>query len=75
MPALVERVASIQPQPDDILEVRQGANGLVECFVNGVLALRFVDTTHPFRATAYGLAAVGTATAFDDFTISLPSWR
>jgi hypothetical protein len=74
MPAAVERFGTVVATAGDRLEVRQGTDGTVECFVNDVLVIRFVDPVHSVHASGYGLAAVGTGTLFDDFSVTPPSW-
>ena len=61
MPAPVETLANVMPAAGDVVEVRQAADGTVECRINGVLALRFVDPVTGRRTTLNGLAAAGDA--------------
>jgi hypothetical protein len=72
VPVTVQQMATVIPQAGDLLEVRQ-TDGTVDCFVNGVLVSRFVAPSNSARATAYGLAAVGTTPAFDNFSVTPPS--
>ena len=58
------------PADGDVLEVRQHLDGRVEGLVNGVPVLEFVDDTNNFRATMYGVAAVGQDARFDDFQVT-----
>jgi hypothetical protein len=70
MPAPVEQLATISPAAGDVLEVRQSADGKVECFVNGILTHRFHDATNGFRSTLNGMAAEDSSAAFDNFEVT-----
>ena len=70
MPVAVQTLATINPSPGDVLEVRQSADGTVECVVNGVITHRFVDTSTGFRSTLTGLAGGDTSLRFDNFTVT-----
>lgn len=66
MPGAGSVTATVVPGAADVLEVRQRADGLIECYVDGVRIASFLDTSFNVRATAYGLA--GDGAVFDDFT-------
>jgi hypothetical protein len=68
-PSSIERLATVMPAAGDVLEVRQGLDGSVGCYVDGLLVLRFTDTVTNRRSTIYGLYAAGSAARFDDVTI------
>jgi hypothetical protein len=73
MPVPVEQLQTIMPSEGDRLEVRQSSDGTVECFVNGLLTHRFVDTVTAFRSTVTGLVGEDATVAFDDFVAVPPS--
>lgn len=68
MPVSVQNLATRFPAANDLIEVRQAANGTVETVVNGVVTHRFVDTTSGFRSTLTGLSGNDMTVQFDDFT-------
>lgn len=74
LPVPVQTLATRIPAAGDLLEVRQAADGTVECYVNGTMTHRFVDPGGVgFRSTLTGLASYGAAETFDDFeAIPLP---
>jgi hypothetical protein len=71
LPVSVQTLATLTPQPGDLLEVRQTDNGEVTCLVNGVLTHRFTYSSGAgFRSTLIGLAALDHSARFDDLTIT-----
>jgi hypothetical protein len=71
-PPVTVQVLSSPPAPQvgDVLRVFQEPDGKVRCYINGVLVFSFQDATTSFRTTTYGLAAQGTAAAFDNFKMT-----
>jgi hypothetical protein len=65
----VEVLASPVPTAGDVIQIRQYLDGRVEGVVNGIVILRFTDTTTNLRATHYGLYSVDGDARFDNFTV------
>ena len=62
-------VVQRQAQANDVIEVRQGLDGRIDCLVGGTLLASFRDTSYNVRTTAYGISGDGGA-LFDDFTVT-----
>ncbi|MDQ4088903.1 MAG: DUF11 domain-containing protein [Actinomycetota bacterium] len=61
-------VSERRAQANDVIEVRQGLDGRIDCLVGGTVLATFKDTSFNVRTTAYGISGDSGA-QFDDFAV------